>query len=148
MNKLFIAVHKRSDSVERLYRILFYFLCILILFLSVIKIGGALNKTKIGIGDLKFRLDHVLHALAYFIFSMYYSFGKYFGLKLFKKRKQVLFFIILFVLGFLAETLQIWIPFRSFNLMDLLSNLIGIIAGYFVTTIISFKNPHAIRSEL
>jgi hypothetical protein len=139
MNKLFTLIHNRSDSVERVYRILFYLICVSLLVTSVIKFGGALNRTKIGIGEIKFRLDHLLHALAYFIFSMYYSAGRYFGLRLFKRRGLVFFFFLLFTVGFLAEVLQIWIPYRSFTLMDLLSNLVGIVAGWGVTAFLLNK---------
>jgi VanZ family protein len=138
MNKLFTIIHNNSDSVERLYRIIFYILCLLVLVSAVIKIGGALDK-KFGIGDLKVRLDHLLHALAYFIFSLYYVAGSYFGLKLFKKRAHVFFFFLLFVLGLLAEVLQIWIPYRSFSLMDLVSNLVGIGVGWGVTLLLLKK---------
>ena len=132
MNKLLTIIHKKSDFIERLYRIVFYILCVLVLVSAVIKIGSALDK-KVGIGDLKVRLDHLLHALAYFIFSMYYIAGKYFGLKLFRKRTHVFFFILLFLLGLLAEVLQIWVPYRAFSLLDMLSNLVGIGAGWGVT---------------
>ena len=108
----------------------------MVLVSAVIKIGDALDK-KIGIGDLKVRLDHLLHALAYFIFSLYYIAGKYFGLKLFRKRTHVFFFLLLFLLGLLAEVVQIWVPYRAFSLMDLLSNLVGIGAGWGVTVILS-----------
>ena len=124
---------ERFTSIEKLYRVLFYLLCISLLVSSVIKFGGALNKTKIGIGELKFRLDHVLHAIAYFIFSMYYIAGQYFGLRLFKKSNHLFFFFLLFAVGFLAEALQILVPYRSFTLLDLLSNLVGIGAGFVFT---------------
>jgi VanZ family protein len=130
---------ERFNTIERLYKILFYTLCLVLLVSSVIKFGGAFNKTKIGIGELKFRLDHVLHAIAYFIFSMYYITGQYFGLKLFKKRNHLFFFLLLFSVGFLAEALQIWVPYRSFTLLDLLSNLVGIGAGWGVTVILNNK---------
>jgi VanZ family protein len=105
----------------------------------VIKFGGALNTTKIGIGSLKFRLDHVLHASAYFVFSMYYLFGQIFGLRLFKHRTHIFFFFLLFVVGFLAEAIQIWVPYRSFTLLDLFSNLVGIGVGYGVTVMLTIK---------
>jgi len=133
MNKLSVVIQRNSASVERVYRIMFYILCSLILISAVIKIGGALNRTKIGFVDFKIRLDHLLHAVAYLIFSMYYIAGRHFGLTLFKRHSHLLFFLILFLLGFLAETLQIWIPYRSFSLMDLLSNIIGIFAGWVIT---------------
>ena len=132
MIKLFTKIHKYSYTIERLYRILFYVFCILVLVSAIIKIGGALDK-KVGIGVLKVRMDHLLHALAYFIFSLYYISGRYLGLKLFKQRKHVFFFLLLFLLGLLAEGLQIWVPWRSFSLMDLLSNVVGMGVGWGVT---------------
>jgi VanZ family protein len=134
MNKLFALDKEESVIVERLYRILFYMLCILVLVSAVIKIGKALDK-EIGFGELKVRMDHLLHTLAYFVFSMYYITGRYFKLNLFKKRTHIFFFFLLFLLGLLAEVLQIWVPYRSFSIMDLFSNLVGIIAGYFVTVL-------------
>jgi VanZ family protein len=132
---------ERFNSIEKLYRILFYLLCITLLVSSFIKFGGALNRTKIGVGDLKVRLDHFLHALAYLIFSMYYYAGKLLGLNLFKNRTHLFFFLVLFVVGFLAETIQIWVPYRSFTFLDLLSNLVGISLGYVVTTILIRLHP-------
>ena len=98
MNKLSTIIQKNSDIFERLYRILFYILCVLVLISAVIKIGGALDK-KVGIGELKVRLDHLLHGLAYFIFSMYYIFGRFLGLRLFRKRTHVFFFLIIISAG-------------------------------------------------
>ena len=129
---------ERFNTIEKSYRILFYILCVLVLVFAVIKIGGALDK-KVGIGELKVRLDHLLHGLAYFIFSMYYIFGRFLGLRLFRKSTHVSFFILLFLLGLLAEGLQIWVPWRSFSLVDLLSNLVGIGVGWGVTAIINNK---------
>lgn len=133
MDKIQTIFREHHTQFERIYRILFYFLCLMLLVTAVIKFGGALNRTKLGIGELKVRLDHLLHTTAYFLFSLYYIMGKYFGLSLFKSRKQIIFFLILFAVGFLAEVIQIWVPYRSFSLMDMLSNLVGIAAGYVVT---------------
>ena len=135
MKKLYILVQRNFAAAERYYRILFYILCLLILVSAVIKIGGALDK-KVGIGELKIRLDHLLHALAYFIFSMYYIAGRYFGLKLFERHEHLLFFLIIFVLGFLAEVLQIWVPYRSFSMMDMLANIVGIGIGFGITVLL------------
>jgi VanZ family protein len=135
MNKFFTPDDKVFAIAERLYKIFFYILCMLILVSSLVKFGGMLDK-KVGIGDLKIRLDHLLHASAYFVFSMYYPAGKYLGFNLFKKRSRLVFFIILILLGFLAELLQHLVPYRSFSLMDMLSNLIGIGTGYLVTVLL------------
>lgn len=140
----------KTVTVEKLYRIVFYLICTFLLVSSLIKVGGALNRTKIEIGEIKLRMDYLLHAVAYFIFSLYYIAGKYFGLKLFKRRRHGSFFLIIFLLGFLAETLQIWIPSRSFNVMDLLSNLTGIALGLSVTVIIlrqKGKSPETLEKR-
>jgi len=133
MDNIKTIILKNHAKSERIYRILFYTVCLMLLVAAVIKFGGAMNRTKVGIGDLKVRLDHFLHAIAYFLFSLYYITGKYFGLTLFKKGSHLLFFVMLFGIGFLAEVVQIWVPYRSYSLMDMLSNLVGIGAGYVVT---------------
>jgi VanZ family protein len=133
MNKLKNKIQKNPIVYQRIYKILFYAICLMLLVSAVIKFGGAMNRTKVGIGDFKVRLDHFLHAVAYFLFSLYYITGKYFGLDLFKSRKHITFFLILFAVGFLAEVMQIWVPYRSYSLMDMLSNLVGIGMGYIVT---------------
>lgn len=125
---------KQKNYFEKFYRIFFYILCFLVLVSATIKLGGVLDK-RIGIGELKIRMDHFLHAIAYFIFSLYYIAGVYLGLKLFRRRSHIFYFILIVFLGLLAEGLQIWIPYRSFSLMDLLSNLFGIVIGYIITII-------------
>jgi len=133
MDNFNTIIREHHAKSERIYRILFYTICLMLLVTAVMKFGGAMNRTKVGIGDLKVRLDHFLHAMAYFLFSLYYITGKYFGLDLFRSRKHITFFLILFAVGFLAEVMQIWVPYRSYSLMDMLSNLVGIGMGYIVT---------------
>jgi VanZ family protein len=133
MNSLYNIVQDHHSEYQRIYRIIFYVACITLLATSVMKFGGALNRTKVGIGEFKLRLDHLLHAAAYFIFSLYYTVGEYFGLKLFDNRGHLFFFIFLFGIGLLAEVLQIWVPYRSFNPMDMVANLVGIGVGYLIT---------------
>ena len=135
MKKFLTTDEKEFVSAERLYKIFFYILCILILISALVKIGGMLDK-RVGIGDFKIRLAHLLHALAYFLFSMYYPAGKYLGFNLFRKRALPTFIIILILLDFLAEILQLLVPYRSFSLMDMVSNLIGIGTGYAVTALL------------
>jgi VanZ family protein len=131
--RLNIPDKQLSDSfAEKVYRISFYFICILVLFTAVIKLGADLDK-KVGLGELKIRLDHLLHAIAYFVFSLYYLAGRRIGLRLFDNQSYPLFFFLLCLLGLLAEILQIWVPYRSFSLMDMLSNLVGIVGGYVIT---------------
>jgi VanZ family protein len=36
----------------------------------------------------------------------------------------------LFILGLCLEIIQIWLPYRTFNSMDIGANIIGLVAGY------------------
>jgi VanZ family protein len=122
-------------KLEGVYRLGFYLICFILLVTAVMKFGGALNKTKVGLGEVRIRLDHLFHAIAYFIFSLYHLAGRKFGFELFKKYSFPLFFISVFLVGLLSEIIQIWVPYRTFSLMDMMSNLVGIGLGYVVTIV-------------
>jgi hypothetical protein len=129
--------HKHVSNIlifkaEKIYRFCFYCICILVLVSSVVRIGADLEK-KVGIGELKIRLDHLLHTLAFFVFSLYFLTGSLLELKLFDSFGYNFFFIIIVTTGFIAEIIQIWVPYRSFSLLDMLSNITGIGLGYLIT---------------
>ena len=136
MKKIIHIPEGKAGIFGRYYRFFFYLICFSLLVTAVVKFGGALNKTEIGVRSLKVRLDHFLHALAYFLFSFYFIAGRCMGLCLFRKHEMLYFFLVLFITGFFAEVIQIWVPYRSFSLLDLLSNLTGIALGYLLTGLI------------
>jgi VanZ family protein len=66
------------------------------------------------------RLDYILHSL---LFSPWFFF------KPAKINKHFIWFLIGFLLGSSIECLQYFVPYRTFNLKDILANFLGLCAG-------------------
>ena len=97
----------------------FWLLVITILTLSIIP--GAI--TELDQKELlSLRLDYLLHAIAYTALSFT---GKI-SLK-FKKQVFLAGFLVLFAI--ITEFLQLVLPWRAFNYVDMISNVIGVFAG-------------------
>ncbi len=122
---------------ENLYKIAFFLGYISILVVTFIPVLGNLNSMKIGPDAFKIRLDFLLHFLVYFFICLYYLFGLRLGYKLFYNHAFSKFTIMVVTLAIFTELVQIWVPSRSFNIFDIISNLIGVILG--VTFIRSAK---------
>ena len=101
------------------FKKLFLAYVILIFILSVMYIGdsGVLDSTFI----VSFRADHILHALVFVPWA-------FFCVKLNKN------LLPWFALGMLyavsTEGVQYLIPYRSFNISDMLANIVGVVAGF------------------
>jgi VanZ family protein len=63
---------------------------------------------------------------------MYYLFGLKQGFKLFEKNSLRKFILLLLLLGVITEFVQLWVPERSFNVFDLVSNVAGVVMGVIV----------------
>lgn len=92
---------------------------------------GELNNITI----LHFRGDYFFHALlfipwAFFIVSM--------------KKPFLFWFILGLILAIGSELIQYYLPYRAFNINDLLANSIGIIIGY--TLYYSFQKLKNIKT--
>jgi len=93
----------------------------------------------IGVKDYLWQLDVVIHGSYYFILSLiiFYLLCK-------EKISTFLIMIILFVFSSMIEFLQIFIPKRSVDMLDISSNLIGVFFGFIVfkirETIVGNKN--------
>jgi VanZ family protein len=48
---------------------------------------------------------------------------------LFKTNSLKKFTILIFYLGTITELIQLWVPERTFNVFDLLSNIAGLLIG-------------------
>jgi VanZ family protein len=126
-----------NEAIKLFYRIIFWSGYGLILLTSLLKIGGNLDKVHINLGAFELRLDHLLHIAVYFVLTMYYTTGQYFGLVLFKKHAMLKFFFLLILLGTITEFVQIWVPYRAFSLADWTSNMLGILVGYLAGIVIN-----------
>jgi VanZ family protein len=113
----------------RLYRFLFWSGYLSVLVTAFIPVKGGLNKITIGPESFHIRLDFLLHFLIYFLISLYFLFGNRMGFSLFNRNPGLKFIILILILGIMTETLQLWIPERSFNFFDLLANITGFMSG-------------------
>ena len=85
------------------------------------------------------QLDVLIHAVYYFLLTLLLRY------LVFKQRSVFLFASILFTFSLILELIQAWIPRRSLTLMDMFSNLIGIISG--IIALYIFETAKAKKNE-
>lgn len=94
--------------------------------LNIIPLGESINKNLTG-NKFIFRMDYLIHLLSFLVFGWIYFSTRRRGLKIFKEHEFGKFAVIILVAAVLLETLQISLPYRTFNPWDLVSNLAGAI---------------------
>ena len=114
---------------QKIFRYIFWTGYLTVLITAFIPLGWDFAKIKIGPEAFHIRLDHLLHLAAYLLICMYYLFGLRKGLKLFNKNSLRKFVLLILLLGTITEVVQIWIPSRSFNVFDMVSNVTGLGLG-------------------
>jgi len=84
---------------------------------------------KIEMDGFEIRLDYIIHFSAYFILVLLYLL--WLGIK--GPGKKILFFLLSvlggFVISSLIEGIQIFIPGRMYNPVDILYNCVGVTTG-------------------
>ncbi len=88
-----------------------------------------LHKITLNVISFKFHLDQVLHAAVYFLICMYFLTAECLGMKLFKGNSFLKFMLAVLALATFTEVVQLVVPSRSFNVLDWLANVVGIILG-------------------
>jgi len=101
-----------------------YLIVILVLAVFPFSSTGMTSVNKIHV--VSFRLDHILHFLA---FMPVYPLGVW-VLTLPTATKRLILLIIGLLLAALAEYVQYFIDYRSYNPADLFSNIGGVILGW------------------
>jgi glycopeptide antibiotics resistance protein len=71
---------------------------------------------------------------------MYYLFGLRKGFALFEKNSLLKFVLTILFLATITEIIQLWVPMRSFNVFDLVSNVVGMIIGVGVVKMVQRPN--------
>ena len=110
---------------------------IIVLTTNVIPLGNDINKI-IHKPVFKFRLDYLIHFCSFLIFIPLYFIEVRRGGPFFSKKPVLKYMLIVGSSAILFESIQYFLPYRTFNPMDLISNLTGAIIG---TIIISFFIP-------
>jgi VanZ family protein len=114
---------------------LFWYWLIILLVINVIPLGNDLNTVIHKPSVFKFRLDYLIHFCSFLIFIPLYFIEVRRGGPIFSKKPVLKYIFIVGSSAILFESIQYFLPYRTFNPMDLISNLTGTIIG---TIIISF----------
>ncbi|NLE63097.1 MAG: VanZ family protein, partial [Bacteroidales bacterium] len=106
---------------QKIFGILLFILYIsVVLLLNTLplELATQINDTVWG----EFRLDYLTHALI-FLPWIFFQFW-------FRRIKKRSWFLLGFVLALLIEGIQYYLPYRSFNMYDVLFNVAGLIMSY------------------
>ena len=107
---------------------------IVVLVINVVPLGNELNR-DLTAKRFIFRLDYVVHSLTFLAFAWIWVFGKIKNVCWFANYEVLKFGGIVFVFAVVLELLQIFIPYRTFNPMDMMVNLFGaLLAMLFIYT--------------
>jgi VanZ family protein len=117
--------------MQLLYKIIFWAGCVSLLLISFIPVIG--NFSKVELGPL--RLDYLLHFSAYLVICLYFIVGRKIGYELFEEHSSFKLAFLLCLLAAVTEFVQIWVPNRTFNLIDWFANMGGAAAGLILVKI-------------
>lgn len=106
---------------------LFWGWLIIVVVFNVIPLGKETNRSLSGNKIFQFRLDYVVHSLTFLVFAWIWVLGKIKDVCWFESYEVLKFGGIVFVFAMGLELLQILIPYRTFNPMDMIANLFGAI---------------------
>jgi len=120
---------------QKLYKLTFWSGYTAVLVASMLNLPGALDEIRLNMLAFELRLDHLLHFLAYFSICLYFLAGQRKGLALFRNHQLRKFVVATLTLAMVTEILQLWVPTRSFNVMDMVANVSGIALGVIVIKI-------------
>jgi hypothetical protein len=92
---------------------------------NVIPLGNDSNSTLSGNTAFSFRLDYLLHTTMILIFAWIWLSVKTRRGSFFAQRERLNFALIVLSAGIGLELLQLLVPWRSFNPVDMYYNLFG-----------------------
>ena len=107
-------------------RWLFWGWLIVVLILNVVPLGNELNQ-DLTTKRFVFRLDYVVHLLTFLVFAWIWVLGKIKDVCWFESYEVLKFGGIVFVSAVGVELIQIFVPYRTFNPMDMMANIFGAI---------------------
>ena len=109
---------------------LFWIYTIILVLLAVLPInssGNAINHTFV----VSIRLDYLLHCVVYIPWMV--LLGLTSKKSFIKDTFTVLFYLLLaLVFAFLNEGVQYYLPYRAFNINDLIANFMGVLLGHII----------------
>lgn len=127
---------KTLHRYKKLIKIVFW---LWLLFIAIVSTLPNIPTQKINIWDQPFRLDYLEHFGVFAILLGLFVIWKSDEHAHFNVRAELLFLVGLFVFAIADEIHQIWIPGRSYNPLDLIYNVLGFIAGLYITKFVLQK---------
>jgi len=101
---------------------------ILLVIAAVIPTLGSMNKVQIEF-LIEVRLDYFIHFFAYFGYFLLLIFSEFVLNSIISRSFFFRFSFAVVLFSIFTESLQLFITYRSFNPMDLFSNLVGVFFG-------------------
>ncbi len=104
-----------------------YAICILLLNILPLSLSEEINEMYIW----EFRADYITHGLIFLPWSLFQF--------LFFKKEKIAWFITGAIFSFAIEFVQYFLPYRSFNVFDMLFNFTGLVMGYLIFAGLNLK---------
>lgn len=89
-------------------------------------IPGWSTHTRIGVGIVTFRLDYWLHFFSNFGLTVLFILLQFCQLTSQNKHEAFYKSFWIFLFGFFTETMQLFVPGRSFSLKDMIADALGV----------------------
>lgn len=116
----------REMNPRLLKRTRFFWLWLMILLvLNEIPLGKQISGNLNGNGVGTFRLDYLLHFAMMLVSAFIWVLGKIRNVLWFDKHETLKYCAVLVLSGIGLELIQLALPWRAFNSVDLLANLVG-----------------------
>lgn len=111
--------------MKRCVAMLLWLWLTILLIANLIPIGNEASQSLSGNRFFHFRLDYLLHANMIFCFAWIWILGKIKRIRWFQRLESMKYSIIVLCAGIGLELIQMLVPWRSFNPVDLVFNIIG-----------------------
>ena len=112
-----LAVRLGNRDARRKWAALYFVLLVVLMWAPLNGIGIRLDNYVFGL-----RLDHLLHGSVYLLCALF--------LMDYLKYRKGLVILVAILIGFTTEFVQMLLPYRSFDVNDLLANTLGCILGW------------------
>lgn len=103
---------------------LYWGFALFLVLMNVIPLGKA--DASLSSGKISFlRLDYLVHGVIMLGFAWIYMLAKCLNIRVFASREKTKLILLIFLFALLLEPLQLLVPWRTFNPLDLSANLVG-----------------------
>jgi len=104
---------------------LFWLWLLILIVLNMIPLSREVNRSLSRNMVFDFRLDYLAHMAMMLVFAIIWGVGKRRNVSWFAKHETLKYCGVLLIAGIGLELLQLILPWRTFNPMDLLANFVG-----------------------